>query len=109
MTPDEIKEILEADEPSEEFVGYALEVFSNKWMVTSFEGDSTCWGYREIAFRFYQKGIRDTQREPVKPELACGYHSARQLLCEHKCRCRVWIEKSAKFCSGCGAPVDWSE
>jgi len=100
MTPDEIKKILESDEPSEEFVEYALEVFSNKWMVTSFEGDSTCWGYREIAFHFYQKGLRDTQREPVKPVWGVQYGY---------CPCGCKMRGRYKFCPDCGARLDWSE
>ena len=92
MTPDEIKKILESDEPSEEFV---------EWYNSS---DTYLATRRRHQWKIYQKGLRDTQREAVKP-----VHFVDGLVEWDECSCKKNIVPWYKFCSECGARLNWSE
>lgn len=90
---DEIKEVLEADEPSEDFVNWYIE---NLDTFLSDNGHLTGW-------QCYQKGVRDGQREKMPVEqFEEGMFYCMNIGCKE-------LVNGCKFCPKCGAPLDWSE
>ena len=94
MTPDEIKKLLERDEPTEEFEEWADS--NRKTSYTSLP---------ELIFEWecYQKGLRDGQRVKVKPIVLSEYTGIAD--CPN-CYNRLGSEDS--FCWNCGAEVERS-
>ena len=88
MIYDELKAILESDEPSEEF---------KQWLQRSHE-QNTDAPRSKINWLSYQKGLRDAQREPVKVNYE-GYYD----------RCGACMEAvpGMNFCPKCGVELEY--
>ena len=98
MEESEIKAILDADEPTKEFIEWAHSVLFIPDKAHSFTTVQDMW----LA---YQKGIRDTQRETVKP-VVHGKGTTHWYACGD---CLEAIDTYHKFCPSCGVPIDRSE